>query len=101
GIGKPVDATFIYSNLGVGLLGQALAERSGRSYADQLQDEIAGPLGLTDTMLKLPAEQRRRFLPGYDAKHRWVRAFERDGALARAVAIRSTATDMMTYLEAN
>ena len=101
GVAKPVDATFIYSNLGVGLLGQALADRSGKSYAAQLRDEITGPLGMTDTVLKLSDEQQRRFLPGYDEKHRPVRAFERDGAMAGAVAIRSTAGDMMTYLEAN
>ncbi len=101
GVAKPVDATFIYSNLGVGLLGQALADRAGKSYADQLRDEITGPLGMTDTVLKLSDEQRPRFLPGYDEKHRPVRAFKRDGALAGAVAILSTAGDMMTYLEAN
>src|SRR5262249_34672777 len=88
GVAKPVDATFIYSNLGVGLLGQALADRSGKSYADQLRDEITGPLRMTDTVLKLSGEQRRRFLQGYNEKHHPVRAIERDGALAGAVAIR-------------
>jgi len=80
---------------------QALAERSGKSYADQLRDQITGPLGMTDTLLKLSDEQQGRFLQGYDEKHRQVRAFKRDGALAGAVAIMSTADDMMTYLEAN
>ena len=100
GVAKPEETTFAYSNLGVGLLGQALAERAGRSYADLLREEITGPLGMTDTVVKLSAEQQRRFMQGYDYKHRPVHAWDLD-ALAGAGAIRSTAGDMLTYLEAN
>ena len=100
GVAKPRDATFEYSNLGVGLLGQALAVRSGRSYADQLREQITGPLGMSDTVVTLSEEQQRRFLQGHDAKHRPVHAWDLDG-LAGAGAIRSTAGDMVTYLEAN
>ena len=39
GVAKPADAAFAYSNLGVGLLGQVLADRAGKTYADQLKDE--------------------------------------------------------------
>jgi hypothetical protein len=66
-----------------------------KSYADQLRAEITGPLGMTDTVLKLSGEQQRRFLRGYDDKHRPVRTFERDRALAGAVAILSTATTLV------
>jgi CubicO group peptidase (beta-lactamase class C family) len=101
GVAKPVDATFIYSGVGVGLLGQVLADRAGKRYADQLRDEVTGPLGMTDTVLRLSDEQRTRFLQGYDAEHRPLPMIELDGALAGAGAIRSTVGDMMTYLEAN
>jgi CubicO group peptidase (beta-lactamase class C family) len=101
GVAKPVDATFIYSNLGVGLLGQALADRAGKNYAAQLRDETTSPLGMSDTVLKLSGEQQRRFLPGYDSNHRQLPTFDRNGALAGAGAILSTAGDMLTYLEAN
>ena len=104
GVAKPDDAVYLYSNLGVGLLGQALAVRAGRSYADQLREQITGPLGLTDTVVKLSGAQQRRFLQGYqvtgDRKHRPVHAWDLDG-LAGAGAIRSTAGDMVTFLEAN
>ncbi len=100
GVTKSGDATFLYSNLGVGLLGQALAVRSGRSYADQLRQEITGPLGLTDTAVELSADQQRRFVQGHDKRHHPVHAWDLD-ALAGAGAIRSTAGDMLTYLEAN
>lgn len=101
GVAKPVDVTYAYSNLGVGLLGQVLADRSVKRYADQLRDEITAPLGMDDTVLRLSGEQQRRFLTGYDENHRPLPAIYRDGALAGAGAILSTAGDMMTYLEAN
>lgn len=101
GVAKPADATFMYSNLGVGLLGQVLADRSGKSYADQLREEITGPLGMPDTVLKLSGEQQRRFMPGYDDRHHPLPEFHRDGALAGAGAILTTAGDMMTFLEAH
>jgi CubicO group peptidase (beta-lactamase class C family) len=100
GVAKPADVRFVYSNLGVGLLGQALAERAGRSYVDQLREEITGPLGMTDTVVKLSVEQQRRFLQGYNEKHHPVHAWDLDAA-AGAGGIRSTAGDMLTYLEVN
>ena len=45
-------APFGYSNLGFGLLGQALANRAGVSYADLLRG-ITEPLGMHDTVLNL------------------------------------------------
>src|SRR6185295_15616339 len=101
GVAKPADAASLYSNLGVGLLGQVLADRAGKSYADHLRDEITGPLGMPDTVLRLSREQQERFLQGHDDKHRPLPEFHRDGALAGAGAILSTAGDMMTFLEAN
>jgi CubicO group peptidase (beta-lactamase class C family) len=100
GVAKPSDTTFVYSNLGVGLLGQALAVRARRSYADQLREEITEPLGMTETLVKLSAEQQRRFLQGYDERHRPVHAWDFDAGVG-AGGIRSTAGDMLTYLEAN
>jgi len=100
GVAKANDATYRYSNLGVGLLGQALAVRAGRSYEDLVKAEITGPLGMTDTAVKLPDELRRRFLQRFGERHRPVHAWELD-ALAGAGGIRSTAGDMLTYLEAN
>lgn len=100
GFSKPFDASFNYSNLGMGLLGYALGVRAGSSYADQLRKKITGPLGMNDTTLHLSNDQQRRFLQGHDPAHRPVHAWNFD-ALAGAGAIRSTAGDMLVYLEAN
>jgi serine-type D-Ala-D-Ala carboxypeptidase/endopeptidase len=100
GVAKPAKTDFVYSNLGVGLLGQLLANRAGVTYSELLKAEIAEPLGLKDTVIHLSPEQMGRFIQGHDGQHRPVQAWDL-GALAGAGAIRSTAGDMLTYLEAN
>jgi hypothetical protein len=81
------------------MLGQALAVRGGMSYPDLIREEVTGPLGLSDTVVLLSSEQMGRFMQGYDAEHRSVHSCDLDG-LAGAGGIRSTANDMLTYLEA-
>lgn len=100
GVERDPGAGYRYSNLGLGLLGQALAERAGRGYAALLHEQVTGPFGMTDTAIELSSEQEGRFLQGHDAQHRAVPHWDLDG-LAGAGAIRSTAADMITYLEAN
>ena len=100
GVAKPADAGFLYSNLGFGLLGQALAVRAGLSYPALLKQEVTEPLGLKDTTVALTAEQLARFIPGHSADHKPAHAWDLN-AMAGAGAIRSTAADMLVYLEAN
>lgn len=52
--------SFRYSNAGYVLLGMIVANASGRSYQQYMQDEIFGPLGLTRTSVCDP----RRVTPG-------------------------------------
>lgn len=99
GVALPAKPEFGYSNLGVGLLGQALAERAGTTYEALLRKEITGPLGMRDTAINLTTALRARFVPGHDGDHKPAHAWDID-ALAGAGAIRSTAADMLTYLEA-
>lgn len=99
GVSKPANTSFNYSNLGVGLLGQALTNRAATTYPELLRAEIAGPLKLNDTVVKLSPEQEKPFAPGHGEQHQDARAWDLD-ALAGAGAIRSTAGDMLTYLEA-
>ncbi len=100
GVAKPPDAEFLYSNLGFGLLGQALANRAGMPWADLVREEITGPLRMIDTVVALSADQQQRFLPGHNAEHGRVPAIDLD-AFAGAGALRSTVGDMLTLLEAD
>ena len=78
GVAKPADAGFLYSNLGFGLLGQALAVRTGLSYPAILMQEVIDPLELKDTTVSLSSVQQTRFLPGHDARHRPAHAWDFD-----------------------
>lgn len=100
GVARPEHTAFLYSNLGFGTLGQALSNRAGVSYPELLQQEIAGPLGLKDTTVALSPDQKRRFIQGHDAEHRSTHPWDLV-ALAGAGAIRSDASDMLKYVEAN
>ncbi len=99
GVKKPAGAKVAYSNLGAGLLGQALANREGTSYPNLLRAQVIEPLDLKDTVVQLSPEQQKRFVRGYSASHQPGPAWNFD-ALAGAGGIRSTASDMLTYLEA-
>ena len=50
-----------YSNLGMGLLGEAMAIQEGRPYLDLLTEKIIAPLGLQDTVQQLREDQKARF----------------------------------------
>jgi len=100
GVSKPDDPEFEYSNLGFTLLGAALANRAGVGYADLLRREVIDPLGMRDTTLTLTPEQQHRIVRAYDPDGR--PAFVRDyGAFDPAAGLRSTAGDLVTYLESN
>jgi CubicO group peptidase (beta-lactamase class C family) len=100
GVAKPAKPGFLYSNLAMGLLGQALAVHSGLAYPYLMKEEVADPLGLKDTTVALSPAQQARFIQGHDADHNSAHAWDLD-ALAGAGAIRSDAPDMLTYIEAN
>lgn len=99
GLEKVGSPKFLYSNLGVGLLGQALSNRASIPYPTLLAQQVTEPLGMRDTVVKLSAAQQTRFIQGHAADHSVAHAWDLD-ALAGAGAIRSTANDMLTYLEA-
>jgi CubicO group peptidase (beta-lactamase class C family) len=99
GVGKPAAADFLYSNLGFGLLGQALANRAGIAYRFLVQEEVTGPLGMSDTVVYLSEEKQTRVIRGYDNSRRSPLPWDQAG-LAGAGALHSTAGDMLTYLDA-
>lgn len=99
GVALPPKPQFEYSNLGVGLLGQALADRAGVPYPELLHQQVTGPLGMNETVIAIPPALQSRFIQGYTPNHQPAHAWDLD-ALAGAGAIRSTANDMLTYLEA-
>ncbi|HTZ99977.1 MAG TPA: serine hydrolase domain-containing protein [Candidatus Aquilonibacter sp.] len=101
GVGRPANPPFVYSNLGLAVLGQALSNTAGTTYANLVKQEITDPLAMSDTGVSLSPDQRPRLIQGHsgDEPHDAVRPWDFD-AFAGAGAISSTAGDMLTYLEA-
>jgi serine-type D-Ala-D-Ala carboxypeptidase/endopeptidase len=89
-----------YSNLGAGLLGQALARAAGRPYEQLVRERICLPLGMVDTLVSPSLEQAARLTVGHTRRGRPVPRFEIP-ALGGAGALRSTAADMLRFLRAN
>ncbi|WP_252349215.1 D-alanyl-D-alanine-carboxypeptidase/endopeptidase AmpH [Ochrobactrum sp. BTU1] len=58
--------TTIYSNLGYGLLGDALAKAGGADYSTVLAQTVIKPAGLTDTTNVLDETQKQRLMTGLD-----------------------------------
>jgi CubicO group peptidase (beta-lactamase class C family) len=91
-------AAYEYSNLGVGLLGLALARHEDTTYEALVRRHILDPLGMASTMIALTEEARARLAQG-SADGRPAANWDID-ALAGAGALRSTAEDMTTFLAA-
>ncbi|MBV8762602.1 MAG: beta-lactamase family protein [Deltaproteobacteria bacterium] len=99
GVAMPEKPEFAYSNLGVGLLGQALAEHAHSSYDALVAKQITGPLGMHDTAVTPTPAMAKRFLDGHGSQHAVVHHWDL-AALAGAGALRSTAGDMLVFLQA-
>jgi CubicO group peptidase (beta-lactamase class C family) len=83
----PASKYFQYSNLGLSLLGQTVAEVSGQSFEAYVQAQIVEPLGLADTRPELPVTERgKRMATGYGARSRDGSRAEISFFQARAIA---------------
>jgi CubicO group peptidase (beta-lactamase class C family) len=88
-----------YSNLGAGLLGEALAGAAGQPYENLVRERICRPLGMPDTIITPSDQQRTRLATGHTRRGRPVAPFQLP-ALAGAGALRSTAADLLCLLRA-
>ncbi|MGH8283671.1 MAG: serine hydrolase, partial [Gammaproteobacteria bacterium] len=93
-------SAYEYSNLGFGLLGDALAQQAGMSYAALLQKKILQPLGMSSTRATLSEPLTGHWAMGHDEFGKPAEPWH-FGVLAGAGAINSTGADMLRYLEAN
>lgn len=95
-----IGATYAYSNYGVGLLGHVLSLKAGASYEDLVVSRICKPLGMQDTRVQLTKEMQARLVKGHDAQGNPVANWDLP-TLAGAGALRSTANDLVKFLNAN
>lgn len=96
---RNIGSQYDYSNYAVGLLGHILAAKRGVSYEQLMLTIIAKPLNLKNTSITLPPAMKENLALGYSGGAQ-VENWDLT-TLAGAGAIRSTAVDMMKYLQAN
>lgn len=88
----PCDA--VYSNLGFAVLGEVLADRYGKPWAELVRERITEPLGMRNTVQALGPDAAR-LAPGFDGESPavpWDML-----AFAGAGALRSSAEDLLIF----
>jgi CubicO group peptidase (beta-lactamase class C family) len=93
-------ATFEYSNLGVGLLGQALSLRAKKPYDELVAERILKPLGMDHTAVTLTPWMREHLAIGHTAQGEPAANWDLP-VFAGAGALRSTMNDMLKFARAN
>jgi CubicO group peptidase (beta-lactamase class C family) len=88
-----------YANLGFGLLGHALALRAGKSYEELVVSRICAPLGMESTSITFSPSMQQRLAHGHNANLEPVANWDIP-TLAGAGALRSSANDLVKFLEA-
>jgi serine-type D-Ala-D-Ala carboxypeptidase/endopeptidase len=88
-----------YSNYGAGLLGHVLSLRAGKPYEQLVAERITTPLGMTDTSVAVPDDKLDRFAEGHSRRGKPVSNWDLP-ALPGAGALRSTVSDLLTFLDA-
>ena len=99
GVARPEPPIFLDSNVGFGLLGQALANRTRIEYRKLSRIKVLEPLGMRDTGVQVPDEQRHRLMLPYNASLQLENSWDVP-ALAGALVLRSSAADIGKYLRA-
>ena len=89
-----------YSNFGVTLLGQLLANAAHSTYADLLEERVLRPLGMNDTVVVGSVSSRANLVPGFAVDGTPAVPWD-FGTLGAAGSIESDLHDMTIYLQAN
>jgi CubicO group peptidase (beta-lactamase class C family) len=100
---QSVGTSFSYSNIAVGLFGEALAIIENKPYTTLITSEILTPLNLNNTFFVVPKNKTQQFADGY-AKGKPTSHWDFD-ILAPAGALRADIKDLLaygkSYLESN
>jgi CubicO group peptidase (beta-lactamase class C family) len=97
---RDIGSKFEYSNMGVGLLGQALARRAGMDYEALVRARVTGPLKMENTRIALSPEMKSRLAVGHNEARQPTANWDLP-TFAGAGALRSDARDMLTLIAAN
>lgn len=88
-----------YSNYGFDLLGEALSNSAGKTYAELLQDRVFAPAGLKDTVVHLNDGQKARLFQGHGPDGEAYPLTDVSDMQAAASGLFSTPNDMVRWLK--
>jgi serine-type D-Ala-D-Ala carboxypeptidase/endopeptidase len=88
----------MYSNLGFGLLGEALAKAGGKPYAALLGERVTTPLGMVDTTTKLSPAQTPRAMTGLDLDGKEAPLWDAPAAMDSSGNVFTTGDDMVKWM---
>ncbi|OOO15832.1 class C beta-lactamase [Agrobacterium pusense] len=89
-----------YANPSIGMLGYIMAKAMGQGYDAAMQDTLFPALGLKDTFTVVPQAKLANYAQGYTRNDEPARLTP--GILSsEAYGVRSTATDMIRFVNAN
>ncbi len=95
---RDIGDHYEYSNLGMGLLGHALARAAGMEFAPLLHQRVLAPLRMTSTAIDATPEMQARLALGHDADLMPVANWDLP-TLAGAGALKSTVDDLFKLIE--
>lgn len=94
------SGTYQYSNYGIGVLAHLMEFKTGKSFAELIQEFITRPFEMNNTQLLLSPDQAKKLVPGFNLQERPTSVWSFK-ALAGAGALFSSAEDMMKFILAN
>ena len=96
----PIGTHYSYSNIGFGLLGEAVANALGENYDIAIKQYILQPLDMSSTAAIVPVNQLNRYAQGYDAQGNPA-LHHVSTPWPGSASLRSTSSDLLQYLKAN
>lgn len=97
---SPPGSHRLYSNPSIGLLGYLTAQRLGKPFETLMEEALFAPLGLEHSYYQVPESQQAHYAYGYSKEDKPIRV--NPGMLdAQAYGLKSTAADVLTFVEAN
>lgn len=94
------ESLWMYSNLGFGLVGKVLERITGDSYEDLVKSRICNVLDMKDTGIDVFESYKNRLATGYSFRNKQTNYWNVP-AIEAAASLRSTASDMIKFLNAN
>jgi serine-type D-Ala-D-Ala carboxypeptidase/endopeptidase len=95
----PPGTAALYSNYGFDLLGAALANAGGKSYADLLKERVLDPAGMKDTVFNLRPGDEASVMQGHDFDGSPMPAAHTPVSIECAGGLHSTANDMARWMK--